>query len=598
MDKSIRLFPDAIARRRAQNNGLDFLSDWQVQSAHITAGAIGSLASGCETGPIYVPMPTGSGKTTGAIWGIVDFVRNYPEQRLCFLTPYTSSVDHVYAELVRQLGDDCVGHYHSDAVVNKEVELGKQVVVLTHQFVAHNNGRLDDRDLFVVDEAIYATGEASLKLHHFAEARAWATRNNVFAEPFTKLTDFAYELDQKLRGSENKYVAAPPLIDRMWAEEIATELNLDDYSQTTDNMEALKSAQRFCEALLEGLVFLTRGNIDKGKYDPVYSAAVLGIPRMDKTVILSATGGMVYDIAGPFKQDKGSQSYWTPPSYQNLKLIKLTAPQFYGQYKQWKRHSSQVEAYVDWLLSEIKEQSIYLTLPKAVIDSCLRGYLGQPKKGDLVYPLTISKHGKQVFISNHARSVGSNEFKDCEAVVYLWENHLPQSVAVQRFHTLASQAITSKALENANGGKLVGNYQRIRDAQIIDNMMQQIGRGRVRRIDEQAMAGSMSAYVLCSAVNFERLANQYRDCKTTELEFEGIQADLPTGRVARVLHYLRNRHPKEDVPFKEVEKAVGFHLRSCKVELEADWDLRAIGFQYVSGQKGRGKAGHFRWIEK
>ena len=67
----IRLFPEAITKRREENGGCEWLSDWQVHSAHITAGAIDNLASGYETGPLYVPMPTGSGKTTGAIWGIV-----------------------------------------------------------------------------------------------------------------------------------------------------------------------------------------------------------------------------------------------------------------------------------------------------------------------------------------------------------------------------------------------------------------------------------------------------------------------------------------------------------------------------------------------
>ena len=90
---AIRLFPKAVVRRRSENGGLSYLSDWQVHSAHITAGAISSLACGLETGPIYVPMPTGSGKTTGAVWGIVDFAQQYPDQRLCFLTPYKEAVE-------------------------------------------------------------------------------------------------------------------------------------------------------------------------------------------------------------------------------------------------------------------------------------------------------------------------------------------------------------------------------------------------------------------------------------------------------------------------------------------------------------------------
>ena len=101
---TVRLFPDAIAKRRSENGGLEWLSDWQVHSAHITAGAIGSVASGYEAGPLYVPMPTGSGKTTGAIWGVVETAQEYPDQRICFMAKYTEAVEKIHAALVAQLG--------------------------------------------------------------------------------------------------------------------------------------------------------------------------------------------------------------------------------------------------------------------------------------------------------------------------------------------------------------------------------------------------------------------------------------------------------------------------------------------------------------
>ena len=69
--RAIRLFTDAIAKRRQENDGLAYLSDWQFHSAHLTAGAVSSLADGYEAGPLFVPIPTGSGKTTGAIWGML-----------------------------------------------------------------------------------------------------------------------------------------------------------------------------------------------------------------------------------------------------------------------------------------------------------------------------------------------------------------------------------------------------------------------------------------------------------------------------------------------------------------------------------------------
>ena len=69
-DMTIKLFPEAIQRRREAYKECEWLSGWQVHSAHLVAGSIGLLACGFETGPIYVPMPTGSGKTVGAIYKI------------------------------------------------------------------------------------------------------------------------------------------------------------------------------------------------------------------------------------------------------------------------------------------------------------------------------------------------------------------------------------------------------------------------------------------------------------------------------------------------------------------------------------------------
>ena len=68
------MFPEAIIAKRAKYPECSYLSDWQVHSAHLTSGAIKQLTFEWQDGPLFVPMPTGSGKTTGAIWGISELV--------------------------------------------------------------------------------------------------------------------------------------------------------------------------------------------------------------------------------------------------------------------------------------------------------------------------------------------------------------------------------------------------------------------------------------------------------------------------------------------------------------------------------------------
>ena len=57
-----------------------------------------------EAGPIYLAMTKGSGKTTGAIWGLVDSGKEYSDIKICFLTSYKDSIDVVYTKLAT-LGD-------------------------------------------------------------------------------------------------------------------------------------------------------------------------------------------------------------------------------------------------------------------------------------------------------------------------------------------------------------------------------------------------------------------------------------------------------------------------------------------------------------
>ena len=218
----------------------------------------------------------------------------------------------------------------------------------------------------------------------------------------------------------------------------------------------------------------------------------------------------------------------------------------------------------------------------------------QAATGDLQYPLMVELHNKTIYLSNHARSVGSNAFKDCNAVIYLWDNHLPSTVAVQRFHTLEDKPITDDGLLDANGGSLVGNYKRIKEAQYLDNMMQQIGRGHVRVIDEQAVAGEMTAYILTDSINrFTRLSAQYPACTTDRLEYDGIEVGKPTGRIERIIGYLREHGNKQDVPANIVEDALGFKLRRYSETLEGDWDIMMLGYRYQKGERGRGNTAKF-----
>lgn len=588
-----------IAQRRDDEGGLDHLTDWQIYSANLVASDIKFFAGGFCKGPLYLSMPTGTGKTTGAIWGIEALLDENPDERICFLTPYKDSVVLVYEQLMAKLGSSRVGRYHGDLAVDKDDELKKQVIVLTHQFVPANKGLLDDRTLFIVDESIYATSEVSLRCEDFYTARTWATKNGAFAAEFTELGTFVSHWDEELRASGNNYLAPPSGVSLAWAEVISKDLKLKEHAQTISNRELLSSVQVFCDALLKGLAFASKGKLGKKRHDQRFSAAVLAIPNLKRTVVLTATGGMTYDVAGTFSGNRPSAAFWVPPRYDNLKMVRISGPTKSKPYRTWgsSEVKTEVIAYVDWLLRTVSESKLYLTMPKAVLEGCLLEYFEQQNAKGIEYPIKVQKHGKTVLVSHHALSVGSNAFRDSEAVLYLWDNHVPQIVAIQRYHTLNGEPITDEDLALAKSGKLTGNYKNIREAMFVENMMQQIGRGRVRTFDDNAVANPMTAYVLTEKEErFSNLVAQYDGCQTAKLLYEGFELRSSSSRVTRVINYLSQYGGGKDVTAKQVEAALGYRLSSIGTALDHNKDLLQLGYVFERGTKGRGKGSVFRYI--
>ena len=353
---------------------------------------------------------------------------------------------------------------------------------------------------------------------------------------------------------------------------------------------------RFCEALLAGMVFVSKTTTHDDTYIPTFSAAVFGIPNIEKTVVLSATGGLLYSIAGPFKQYSGSRDYWSPPKYTNLTLTQLIGPALPSTYSHWNNETTKqkVVEYLDWLLQHIPETNLYLTFPKSVVDKSLRTYFNQPERGDLDYPYVTTKYGKQINVSHHAVSIGTNKFKDCDAVLYLWDNHIPSSVAIQRFHILSDEPVTDESLEDANKSRLLGNYERIREAQYLDNMMQHIGRGNVRNIDADQNVGQMTAYVLARKPDlFTRLATYYRGSQLSELQYTDRDTQAGLSRVGQILDYLLKHGKGREVPTTEVEGALGFSLRRYADALEENFELMCLGYEYRRGGRGRGRSAAF-----
>ena len=504
----------------------------------------------------------------------------------------------MYQALVRHLGSEKVGMYYSDALfVDKATELQKQVVVLTHQFVPYNKGALDDRDLFVIDEAIYATATVTLKLEDFAHALSWATSTGTLVDEFMEAHQFAVELYGRLKEDDKRRFYPPrELCKRPWAEAIS-ELELhSELGQTLANRDAIAGVQIFCEALSLGLVFLDRGQgSDPKKYTPTFNAAILGIPNLDKTVVLTATGGLIYDACGVIKESSASRHYAAPINYDQVTLTRLPDPDLGSSYKTWTTETKKAEVteYLDWVLQNVREDEAYLSLPLAVIDKCLRGYFGLGG-GELSLPMTVTKNDKQIHVSNHQLAIGTNAYKDCPAVVYLWPNHLPKRVALQRHTALDGKPLTDENLLLANSRKKEGPFAQMRAAQYVDNIVQQIGRGRIRQMDETGRAGRMTAYLLIQLQDYARLGILMPEATRDELAGYG-DLKRPTGRFERIVECLE-ANLGADVAIETVVTTTGIESKNISKAVQNNIsELSMLGYTFKAGRRGRGKSGVFEW---
>jgi hypothetical protein len=568
-----------------------YQTDYQFKASAVVAEAIHRKGTGLEPGTRYISMPVGSGKTTGAIWGIVRFVKENPGKKVCYLTPFVRGVKEQIEKLKSKLGDAIVGCFYSGASGDKQQQMNKDVFVCTHQFGSYNLSKLKDRDLIVVDEAIYGSDDVQVSSQIFYESSEWARRQNILKKEFRAVFEFLDGVVQK-PFSGNGFVPIDHSSIKLELKKIVAYDFSDLVNPFSDNARIVDT-QNFCGAMLDGKAFSAyreNGNV-------TFVSGALGIPSVDNAIILTATGGMTYDAVGSFSEVPLVKTVFKKPRYDQLTLVRLSDPEITGSYKTWKGQKTKesVEAYVSWVLEQVTEDEIYFCVPKSVFDGCLKVYFGFTSTGTVELPKTVTKGGKTIHLSHHHIGIGSNNYKNCKAVVYLWDSHIPKLATIRKYHVLSGDSVTTGSLEDANNGDLRGAFSKVRDASLVENVIQQIGRGQIRQIDQHGQANEMKAYVLLKPKTFSQLQMQMTGSKLVDCGGYG-KIRKPSGRVQKILEYLRQNSGKSWAG-EEVKAATTTNVTRIKGELkEMEDELLIIGYKFEKGTKGRGNGSKFIWV--
>ena len=104
----------------------------------------------------------------------------------------------------------------------------------------------------------------------------------------------------------------------------------------------------------------------------------------------------------------------------------------------------------------------------------------------------------------------------------------------------------------------------------------------------------MTAYVLARKPDlFTRLATYYRGSQLSELQYTDQDTKTGLSRVGKILDYLLKYGKGREVSTTEVEGALGFSLRRYADDLEENFELMCLGYEYRRGGRGRGRSAAF-----
>ena len=67
-------------------------------------------------------------------------------------------------------------------------------------------------------------------------------------------------------------------------------------------------------------------------------------------------------------------------------------------------------------------------------------------------------------------------------------------------------------------------------------------------------------------------------------------------RIGKIIEYLTQQATGQDIPASDVQAATGVEIKKVKGQLQGDWDIVTLGYQFDAGSKGRGKGAIFKWV--
>jgi len=505
--------------------------------------------------------PTGSGKSSLTYAAIKALHDTHADSSMALLVNTLDQAEEAYRELRALLGDDgdlCVwtsGHdaetdepilsgrwegraYSGPSQVSRRDELSShRVIVATHNQWGLNTDLVwkykgKPRWLTIVDECPndvqgYEIGSGDVLKMRDDVARMLG-EDHPWVEPLKEIHERMEHYWTEVLGEESYQLRPTHHQDTILVTDLnAYHLGLDDtlagFIPALHRRQELKNLPEdwvddvfgFIRAAWNGFAFVARDRTcdcrDGGPrfvgYRPIF-------PVKPGMVLLDATA----DIDG-VNQIVG---YREPAPVPHATFEKLTImheeppagvfPKGMTRVSAILQKASTAKPYADWMMRTILKHTQPGQKVLAVTHKRMReryphlienGKLDGPTSG----AFNIDLEGRRLSWTHFGQGIGSNAWKDAEAVFLFEEHHLPKSAIVARTLGLKSIAATHHSLDEAQG-RLGGPFGIIQEGHLLRWIKQLALRGKGRFIDDSGVCGEQ--LLVCTGEFGRLLANQER----------------------------------------------------------------------------------------
>lgn len=533
---------------------------------------------------------TGTGKSTGFVEAVA-----ISNSSFAIAVPTMDDVDSIY-ESLKAKGVD-VFKWHTNSGTEKSDAKGHRVFVGSHAFLlsARNDPvpHIGERDILIVDEIPAEAKAKAVKQSDIVEARQYAEANlsEEYKKAFRRLEDWVSgrHTEAVLCGGNASFKPVSLPISGLL---LGAEAVIRDVVSDTARHK-LRDVVSFLQAASEKRAFQ---RVQRGKHGYTLWFCYFDFPSrsFNKQVVFSAT----CDLDGlQFSPDgaKISESEGF-----NVDYCKLTVgcvpypdvPKAVGHFRSYDYDTAMdhIEAMVENAAEVPGHNEILVVTPKRIKQSIAHREGLDPDQTTFCLQRNYSdclgnRRLVKIHFTNWGRDVGSNEYRNCDAVI-LWHNqHKPKHVTLSELFHYAEEEVTGYKLKPVKDGKFKGTKAgTLQDDQLYAAIKQMGARGNARNVDDLGQCGDMHLYISWAELEPERLQAIFPGCKSYPVisTHPMLRIKPKKGYLKKALDHLESASDAT-VTYREI---FGGNKRHSRKLLESNALLETFGWRYVQGDSG------------